>query len=302
MQYRRDGFHFEFFIFYDLVKRFQVQKKTKKPVKKNPLGQRDTIESTFVASIHTLKRGNKKCGNDEVFQVVSESLENEINREFFEENLETLIQKQQVKANCYGNRTCFSIPKEDQTNKTKANETDNIIEDFSNFKTHLIEQFETMKSSFFVEVNQVKNQLLNKTDSASASSLLERLIVQKQEQISILREQLDRKDKVIDKLLEKLERRDKGSFSHCCPSKVPPYIQTTTSEKSQEKQNATKQQQLNPTQHNTTPLNHNKKSATENIISSANSNNTSHTSENAGEEQPNISDNPLNQENVQKEH
>ena len=117
----------------------------------------DTIESTrtklqtlIVASIHTLKRGNKKCGNDEVFQLVSESLENEIIREFFDENLETLIQKQQMKSNCYGNRTCLSIPKEDQTNKTKANDTDNIIEDFINFKTHLIEQFEKMKSSFFV--------------------------------------------------------------------------------------------------------------------------------------------------------
>ena len=124
-----------------------------------------------------MKRGNKKCGNDEVFQLVSESLENEINREFFEEILETLIQKQQVKTNCYGNRTCLSIPKEDQTNKTKANDTDNLIEDFINFKTHLKDQFETMKSSFFVEVNQVKNRLLNKTDSVSASRILERLIV-----------------------------------------------------------------------------------------------------------------------------
>ena len=88
-----------------------------------------------------------------------------------------------------------------------------------------------MKSSFFVEVNQVKNQLLNKPDSASASNILEVLIVQQQEQISILREQLDRKDKVIDKLLETLERRDKESFSHSCSNKIPPYIQTTTSEK-----------------------------------------------------------------------
>ena len=58
-----------------------------------------------------------------------------------------------------------------------------------------------------------------------------------------------------------------------------------------------------------TRADHNRISATENIISSINSNNTSsdsengttHTSEIAGEEQPNISDNPLNQENVQKE-
>ena len=78
---------------------------------------RTKLQTLIVASIHTLKRGNKKRGNDEVFQCVSESLENEINRDFLEEILETLIQKQQVKANCYGNRTCLSIPKEDQANK-----------------------------------------------------------------------------------------------------------------------------------------------------------------------------------------
>ena len=76
--------------------------------------RRTKLQTLIVASIHTLKRGN-----DEVFQLVSKSLENEINREIFEENLETLIQQQQVKANCYGNRTCLSIPKEDQTKKQK---------------------------------------------------------------------------------------------------------------------------------------------------------------------------------------
>ena len=81
--------------------------------------RRTKLQTLIVASIHTLKRGNKKCGKDEVFQLVSKSLENEINRAIFEENLETLIQQQQVKANCYGNRTCLSIPKEDQTKKQK---------------------------------------------------------------------------------------------------------------------------------------------------------------------------------------
>ena len=118
----------------------------------------DTIEPTrtklqtlIVASIHTLKRGNKKCGNDEVSQLVSESLENEINREYFDKNLETLIQKQQVKANCYGNRTCLSIPKKDQTNKTKANNTDNIIEDFINFQNSLDRTIRDNEVLFFCQ-------------------------------------------------------------------------------------------------------------------------------------------------------
>ena len=41
---------------------------------------------------------------------MSESIDIEVNREFFEETLETLVQKQKVKVKCYGNRTCLSIP------------------------------------------------------------------------------------------------------------------------------------------------------------------------------------------------
>ena len=37
-----------------------------------------------MASIQTLKRSNKKCGKDEVFELVNNSLEKEISREIFE--------------------------------------------------------------------------------------------------------------------------------------------------------------------------------------------------------------------------
>lgn len=90
------------------------------------------LETLLVASINTLKRGTKKCGTDEVLQIMSEYIDNKINRKFFERILETLTQKQKVKVNCFENRTCVSVTKEDHPNKTKTNVKDNLKEDFIN--------------------------------------------------------------------------------------------------------------------------------------------------------------------------
>ena len=69
--------------------------------------------------------------------------------------------------------------------------------------------------SFFKEVNSLKKQLLETSEidpnriqsqiDNNISSILERLIVQLQDQVSTIKNQLDRKDKVINTLLEKLE-------------------------------------------------------------------------------------------------
>lgn len=90
------------------------------------------LETLIVALIHTLNKGNKKCGADVVFQVVSKSIDNEKNSKFFYEILETLAQKQKVEENCYANRTSVSIAKDGQTSKTKTNNKDNLKEDFIN--------------------------------------------------------------------------------------------------------------------------------------------------------------------------
>ena len=44
----------------------------------------EELETLIMASIQTLKRSNKKCGKDEVFELVNNSLEKEISREIFE--------------------------------------------------------------------------------------------------------------------------------------------------------------------------------------------------------------------------
>ena len=71
------------------------------------------FQTMLLASIQTLKRNNKKCGNEEVFQLVLQSLDSDIDKETFHKILEFLIKKQKVKTSCYANKTCLPIPKED---------------------------------------------------------------------------------------------------------------------------------------------------------------------------------------------
>ena len=74
-------------------------------------------------------------------------------------------------------------------------------------------------NNFSKEVDSFKKQLLktseidpfriqSQTDNIIISVALKRLIVQLQDQVSTLKNQLDRKDKVINTLLEKSEKKD----------------------------------------------------------------------------------------------
>ena len=186
------------------------------------------LQTLIIASIETLKRNNKKSGTEEVFQLVLESLDSDIDKESFDKILEFLIKNQKVKTSCYANKTCLSIPKEDQIKNIHTTDKDNLKEDFNNFKNLMINEFESMKYSFFKEVNSFKKQLLetseidptriqSQTDNINITSILERLIVQLQDQVSTLKNQLDRKDKVIGTLLEKLEKKHHEEIS---PSQV----------------------------------------------------------------------------------
>ena len=70
------------------------------------------FELLIIASIQTLKRGNKKCGNEEVFDLVKDSADGVIKKEVFNNLLDILVQKQSIKGNKTGNRECLSLPKE----------------------------------------------------------------------------------------------------------------------------------------------------------------------------------------------
>ena len=122
-----------------------------------------------------------------------------------------------VKTSCYANKICLSILKEDQIKNIHTTDKDNL-KDFNNFKNLMINESESTKYSFLKEVNSFKkqpletseieyNQIQSQTDSINISSILERLIAQLQDQVSTLKNELDRKDKVINTLLEKLEKK-----------------------------------------------------------------------------------------------
>ena len=57
----------------------------------------------LIAFIQTLKRGNKKCGKDEVFRLFRDSVD-DVTKETFDKLLELLILNQSVRLNIVGNQ------------------------------------------------------------------------------------------------------------------------------------------------------------------------------------------------------
>ena len=55
------------------------------------------LEMLIIASIQTLKRENKKCGNEEVFNLVKDSVDGVIEKEVFNNLLDILVQKESIK-------------------------------------------------------------------------------------------------------------------------------------------------------------------------------------------------------------
>ena len=78
-----------------------------------PTAEDRELEMLIIASIQTLKRGNKKCGKDEVFRLFRYSVDG-VTKETFGKLSELLIQNQSVRLNIVGNRECLSLPKKKQ--------------------------------------------------------------------------------------------------------------------------------------------------------------------------------------------
>ena len=74
--------------------------------------EEEELEMLIIASIQTLKRGNKKCGNEEVFNLVKDSVDGVIKKEVFNNLSDILVQKESIKGNEIWNRECLSLRKE----------------------------------------------------------------------------------------------------------------------------------------------------------------------------------------------
>ena len=66
----------------------------------------------IIASIQTLKHGDKKNGNEEVFNFVKDSIDGVIKKEVFNNLLDISVQDQPFKRKIIENRECLSFPKE----------------------------------------------------------------------------------------------------------------------------------------------------------------------------------------------
>ena len=78
-----------------------------------PTIENDEVELLIIASIQTLKRKNKRCGRNEVFELVKDSTDDDtVTKETFDKLLNQLINSNSVKLNTVGNRECLSPPTE----------------------------------------------------------------------------------------------------------------------------------------------------------------------------------------------
>ena len=110
-------------------------------------------EMLVITSIYTIKRGKKKCGREDVYNLVKQSLDYEISVENLSETLNSLIDSKLIDVNTSRNRECLSLPKENEN--TSENE-ENHNEVFDNFKKNFLEQFNDSKRSFLYEVKTLK--------------------------------------------------------------------------------------------------------------------------------------------------
>ena len=126
------------------------------------------IELLIIASIETLKRQNKKCGKDEAFGLVKDSLEQAITMESFEKSLELLKESHSIKCNIISNSTCLSIPKHSSIPKVSPKNASSTKAHFEDFKSNFIETLNAQteffmnqqKELFFTEMNLFKDKLI----------------------------------------------------------------------------------------------------------------------------------------------
>ena len=110
-----------------------------------PKIENDEVELLIIASIQTLKRKKKRCGRDEVFELVKDSTDDDtVTKKTFNKLLNRLINSNSVKLNTIGNRECLSLPtKSNKRNQQKHIENHfNVENSFKNLKSFITDEFE----------------------------------------------------------------------------------------------------------------------------------------------------------------
>ena len=111
------------------------------------------FEILVIVSIQTLKRGNKKCGREEVYRLVNDSLNKDITREAFELILNSMIEDHSVNLNVIGKWECLSLLKESCPISYDKVDQSNIsfTKRFNLFKSGIVDDFDLLKQAFFLK-------------------------------------------------------------------------------------------------------------------------------------------------------
>ena len=160
------------------------------------------IEMLIIASISTLKRSSKRCGRNEVFDLVQTSLDTDITRETFDELLQNMAESKAVKLRTVGDRECLSLPKEEAKDGDAINNrTKSDLEVFQlqldKLKSSLYEQFSSFKQSFITEVSQFKSDFLYQKSTRNDQNTMEKLLHQMEKELTFLNEELKSKNSII---------------------------------------------------------------------------------------------------------
>ena len=174
-----------------------------------PKIENDEVELLIIASIQTLKRKKKRCGRDEVFELVEDSTDDDtVTKKTFNKLLNWLINSNSVKLNTIGNRECLSLPTE-SIKRNRQNQLENhfnVENCFKNLKSVITDEFESLKKSFLKEVIIFKNELLQSSIAKTPENHSERLIGHLESQILFLQRELKEKDQLVNSLLDQISK------------------------------------------------------------------------------------------------
>ena len=174
------------------------------------------LEILVIASIQTLKRGNKKCGREEFYRLVNDSLNKGITREAFELILNSMIDNHSVNLNVIGKMECLSLPKEScQISDDKVDQNNiHFVKKFNLFKSGIVDDFDRLKQAFFSEATRFKEELLESNVADRPQDMSERTVKQLQDHTEFLSEELRNKNNMINCLLKQLPKHDDTIFSY----------------------------------------------------------------------------------------
>ena len=180
------------------------------------------LEILIIATIATLKIKNKKCGPEEVFNLVKISLETGLTRENFNECLSNLISNKSVKNITINSRECLSLPKDNSNNHDDSNNNDDTIshdntvshddtcvlkEDFNSYQVKCIKELHNVKEAFLKKLSDIKQNLEKNLEKKEYDEKYERLLNQLEKENLFLKDEIIRKDKIINNLLDNFSNR-----------------------------------------------------------------------------------------------